>query len=397
LITTSVSAGMAVGRSSEWWSAWFESREGDRSGSLARVCYKTSTVNAWKVATFVFGISLVVLATRQFQGHRSESRAVRPVKSVPVDVQLDADKGDQRAAEVEDPEDERVTIANLPSDPAEFVLSLVNMYGNETVSVTEKRRKELLRGRADVVAPVLERWLRRVLKDGPQPFIQEQYLCVEYADLLGAGAVPLLAKLAQGEARHAAIQGLCRINEGAAAATLEKMQGDAAKRHWIVDPMTLIQSPAASSRQLALQWARKGPPNDPELAADARWSCFVQGTDSEREEMLRLAEGDERDTLLCCMSPKWGPSWRDRMLMEIPRMIRSGKPSRQLAACHAMISHLALYDEALREEAQTIVARALESETDAEKTKILSSLHWQLGREKQAREEQERWRAELLR
>jgi len=358
-------------------------------------------VNAWKVATFVFGISLVVLLTRQFQGHRSESRgnrAARPVNSVADDARLAADAGDEQAAEVESPEDERITVASLPRDPAEFVLSLVYMYpGHDTVSVTEERRKELLRERADVVVPVLEGWIRRVLKDGNQPFINEKYLCVEYADLLGAGAVPLLAKLAHGDTRNAAIHGLCRIDDVAAAATLEQMQSGAAKNHWIVDAMHLIQSPAASSRRLALQWARTGPPNDPALASDVRWSVFVRGDDSEREEMLLLAMVDERDALLCSISPRWGPRWRDRLLVEIPRMVRSGEPNRQLPACFAMANHLALFDEALREEAQAVVAKALESEMTPDRKKSLSTLHWTLGSEKRARETEERWRAELLR
>jgi hypothetical protein len=368
---------------------------------LVLVCYKGPTVTAWKVATFVFGISLVVLLTRQFQGHRSESRterAARPVESLKEDAELDVDAGDERAAELESHDDEQVTIASLPGDPAEFVLSLVYMYpGQHVVSVTEQRRKELLRERADVVAPVLERWIRRVLKDGDQPFIQENYLCVEYADLLGAGAVPLLSKLAQGKQRSSAILGLCRIDDATAAAMLEQLQSTASENLWIVDAMHLIQSPADSSRRLALAWARTGPPNNPALAADARWSVFVQGNDSEKEEMLLLADGEERERLLLSINPRWGPKWRNRLLAEIPRMIRSGEPSRQLPACFAMSNHLALYDEALREEAQTIVAKAIESESDTDRKKILSTLHWQLGREKRAREDEERWRAELLR
>lgn len=316
-------------------------------------------MNAWKVATFVFGISLIVLATRQWQRSTAQARAERhePVESSER-AEVTA-KVEPPAPTIEKADAVSVTLDDLPHDPGEFILCLLDLHWGAGIHrIEDDLAFELLNARKEEVAPVLERWVRK-LPDLADAGANTFQICRAYARVCGVNAIPLLeTHVLTSDPEHEGHQAkiaLMGIDDVAAAEAAQRIQSSAAPGKWIIHPIHLLNGSRAV-RKVLPRWAQHGPPNDPALASEVRQELFFRGTDDEKRLVLPLADAAERDRYVLFVRPKWSREWQEWLHREAPRVMKDSNARYAIGACDLILQRDDLFGEPQAKEA----LRALE-------------------------------------
>ncbi|MHC4937759.1 MAG: hypothetical protein ACYTHK_02165 [Planctomycetota bacterium] len=343
-------------------------------------------MNAWKVATFVFGISLVVLATRLVQRENSRLRAPQDTLDRSSDQSRarpdHSKKRESRPIDIErsDRPEGSLGIEDLPSDPAEFVVSLLGLHwGAEVVRVDEDRAFELLNERKPDVTPVFENWMRR-LPELRKAGVDVAAICRAYARVCGPDAVaPLESYVADERGKsddtwigHVAAFALASIDHPAAVDAIERLQSNTPKSEWAFGPLNMINQGSPAVRAMIRRWAQHGPPNDPELAWEVRHQLFENGDEDDRLAVLAMVNPNQRDRLILAIRPGWSADWQARLRQGAPRILRSEDRWHRLLACGVILTRNELFTQSLATEVERVLSSAQDAPdlSDSERSYI---------------------------